>query len=247
MLDENNLHAEECYTIQWRESKYTLANLSKKQRHSTIINRLKVLKAKYNVIESQIIGYESLAGHHSHAEEPRLDQHPGFQRLIDVLNTDLASLKTWMKEKDVMSNKRGLLWPFIETLPTDQASTAQLKRMVDKWRPMVKIFSKQSQGNAEVCKPSFSTTRSILFRYEHDKSARNMMKEVLRMENKLNASESSDRKEGEIYAAWNPLTTNLHKLGFTSKDAETRVKALQTAGVLEPFQLVRHAHVPDAR
>ena len=40
---------------------------------------------------------------------------------------------------------------------------------------------------------------------------------------------------------------NLHKLGFTFQDAETRVRALQTAGVLEPFTLVRHAHVPDAR
>ena len=142
MLDENNLHADECYTIQWRESKYTLASLIKKQRHSTIINRLKVLKAKYNVIESQIIGYESLAGQCLHSEEPGLNQHPGFQRLIDILNTDLPSLKTWMKEKDIMTNKRGLLWPFIETLPTEQASTAQLKRMVDKWRPMIHEYEK---------------------------------------------------------------------------------------------------------
>ena len=142
MLDENDLHAEECYTIQWRESKYTLANLIKKQRHFTIIKRLKVLKAKYNVIESQIIGYESLAGHCLYPDEPRLDQHPGFQRLVDVLNNDLSSLKIWMKEKDIMTNKRGLLWPFIETLPTDQASTAQLKRMVEKWRPMVHEYEK---------------------------------------------------------------------------------------------------------
>ena len=87
------------------------------------------------------------------------------------------------------------------------------------------------------------------------------MKEVSRMERKLNARETSDythpttsfqphasdHKEGEIYAAWNPLMTNLHKLGFTNIDAETRVKALQTAGVLEPFHLVRHARVSDAR
>ena len=142
MLEETNLHAEECYTIQWRESKYTLASLLKKQRHSTIINRLKILKAKYNIIESQITGYESLAGQCSHPEEPKLDQHPGFQRLIHILNTDPPSLKIWMKEKDIFTNKRGLLWPFLETIPTDQASTTQLKRMVDKWRPMVHEYEK---------------------------------------------------------------------------------------------------------
>ena len=36
-------------------------------------------------------------------------------------------------------------------------------------------------------------------------------------------------------------------LMFTHQDAETRVKSLQTPGVLEPFTLVRHAQVPNAR
>jgi hypothetical protein len=50
-------------------------------------------------------------------------------------------MKTWMKELDVMTNKRGLLWQYIETLPTEHASHAQLKRMVNKWRPMIQEFN----------------------------------------------------------------------------------------------------------
>ena len=74
-----------------------------------------------------------------------------------------------------------------------------------------------------------------------------MMELISKLEKKLNASESATDTSGEIYAAWNPRMVFLHKLGFTLQDAETRVKALQTAGVLEPFELERHAYVPNAR
>ena len=68
-----------------------------------------------------------------------------------------------------------------------------------------------------------------------------------RLNNKEEAKLESLDGSGEIYTAWNPLMPSLYKKGFTFKDAETRVRALQTAGVLEPFKLIRHARVPDAR
>ena len=51
----------------------------------------------------------------------------------------------------------------------------------------------------------------------------------------------------EIYAAFCRLRTALHKLGFSCVGAVNWVKQLQTAGLLEPFELVRAARVPDAR
>ena len=68
-----------------------------------------------------------------------------------------------------------------------------------------------------------------------------------KLEKQLNASESATDISSEIYAAWNPLMVHLHKLGFMYQDAETRVRTLQTAGMLEPFELVHHAYVPNAR
>ena len=78
------------------------------------------------------------------------------------------------------------------------------------------------------------------------KKKRDVLKKVGKTSKQLNCTPSPDGS-GEIYAAVNPVMPHLFKMGFTFKDAETRVKALQTAGVLEPFELVRHAAVPDAR
>ena len=97
----------------------------------------------------------------------------------------------------------------------------------------------------------------LLFKYRRDDEARDLMKRVIKVDKELNKISRSDDPSGAIYAAWNSGMESLHKLDFLQIDAATRVRALQTAGVLEPFKLIRHAQVskpvgdlaqvPDAR
>ena len=250
MLRSNGLEVDECYTIAWRESKYTLFHLpyTGRVRESSIFKTMQRLKDSHGINLGGILGYDAIA---SNTTEQNIESHVGFKRMIQVVNSQPETMEWWMQnESDLINNKRGVLWKYLHAVPPTEMSKAQLiKRLQDQEQLLNATLLDQGQANVTISppKPSFSHTRSILFRYHHDKPTRNIMKEVSRMERKLNAREASDHKEGEIYAAWNPLMTDLHKLGFTNIDAETRVKALQTAGVLEPFHLVRHARVPDAR
>ena len=242
MLHTVGIECDECYTVAWRESKYTLIHLnrSKSIRLSKMKKAMASLESTYDVKGSSIMGYETLS---SNDKETSVIEHPGFKRMVELLNARSMELESWLKEGDVFSNRKGLLWKFIEGTDPQLMTRVQLIDRVKKLSPLVVAQVTSTQA----LKPSSSHVRSVLLRYHYEKPVRNVMKEVCKMEKRLNASESSFDNEGEIYAAWNPMMVNLHKLGFTCKDAETRVRALQTAGVLEPFQLVRHSHVPNAR
>jgi hypothetical protein len=119
----------------------------------------------------------------------------------------------------------------------------QLIKRFHEWEPIVKEHEKCGQQHHIKPPPS---TLTILSKYRNDKPLRDVMKKVSKADKRMNQTPLHDGS-GEIYAAINPLMPHLYKMGFTFKDAETRVKALQTAGVLEPFELIRHARVPEAR
>ena len=266
ILQQCDLKVEECYTIQWRESKYTLIHLHSKQRGSTIGKRMLKMRILFGIVKSNILGYESVTGNicRSSQTQQKLEDHPGFQKMVEILNTDVSQMRIWIHKGTPLSNAKGIFWPYIETLPSEQASKTQLKRKLEKWTPIVNEANALKTENAllrdalqqrlmvlstrpeiDATKPP-PTTRTILLHYRTDKRIRHAMRKVSAREERLNRKPSSDGS-GEIYAAWNPLMPNLHKMGFTFKDATTRVRALQTAGVLEPFELIRHAKVPNAR
>ncbi len=148
-----------------------------------------------------------------------------------------------MKEGDITSNRKGLLWNSLEHADPEKMSKAQLIKRVSEWGPIVKEHEK-CRKHIETKPPPSALT--ILSKYRNDKPLRDVMKQVSKADKRMNQTPSHDGS-GEIYAAINPLMPHLYKMGFTFKDAETRVKALQTAGVLEPFELIRHARVPEAR
>ena len=243
MLHAHGIKCDECYTITWRESKYTLIHLKTKNRmrQGAVAMAVGKMQKKNGLVLSSIVGYETLTSNGK--DEASVFDHPAFKRMIEVLNQSPADLDAWSAKAE----RKGMLWKYFEGIDTRYMTRAQL---IEHARKLTKLLSEATQVKVEapaVVKPSLPSVRSTLLRYRYDKPVRSMMKEISKMENRLNAGESSVNKGGEIYAAWNPLMARLHKLGFTCRDAETRVKALQTAGVLEPFQLVRHAHVSDAR
>ena len=254
MLSEQNVKTDECYTATWRESKYTLIHCAKANRvaYQTLLKAIEKLRTHHGILlNATISAYDALSSNDT-LNGDSLKDHPGFKRILHLLNTHNEDLQWWITgQNNVYDYRKGLLWRYIETTDPTKMTQRQLAAKVIAWAPIVReceILKRiMESSSAQVNKPSTSNIRSTLLHYRHEKPIRNMMKEISKLESNLNSRESSLTKTGEIYAAWNPTMTNLHKLGFTCKDAETRVRALQTAGVLEPFQLTRHAHVPDAR
>jgi hypothetical protein len=246
MLSSCGLVVEECYTAAWRESKYTLIRLDKSRRvrQTPLYKMMQLLHERHGIVGTGIFGFDIVASNNQ-ANDECLFAHPGFKLMVEAINNDLTALESWMREGDVMNNRRGLLWKFIEDTPPRNMTRAQLVKRVTEWGPIVREHSLCGERVVETPKP-LPSTHSILTKYRTDKALRDVLKKVGKASKQLNCTPSLDGS-GEIYAAINPVMPHLFKMGFTFKDAETRVRALQTAGVLEPFELVRHAAVPDAR
>lgn len=137
MLHENGIECDECYSIQWRESKYTLIHLKQedKVRSSTLDKVMRKLDTQYGIKQSTIVGYEALASNNK--ADTLISQHPGFKRMVYLLNQKDPELKAWMESGDVATNKKGIFWKFIETTDPKLMSRNQLEKRVAEWAPIV--------------------------------------------------------------------------------------------------------------
>jgi hypothetical protein len=251
MLKQCGLEVDECYTATWRESKYTLIHSNKtfRLRRTALDKIMHQLLAKFQVVETEIFGFDAVSCNSQ--AEGKLEDHPGFRIIVEMANKEPVDLEWWMlceaqessQERDLLNYRNGLLWKHIERTNPECMTKVQLIKRVLKWGPIIKEHA-NCVRHAEV-KP-MPSTHAILAKYQVYKPSRDVMKKVGKVSKQLNKVPSDDGS-GEIYVAVNPLMPHLYKMGFTFKDAETRVKALQTAGVLEPFELIRHAKVSDAR
>ena len=254
MFHKCGLEIDQSFTVAWRELKYTLIHLSKekKARLSVITKVMHKLQEIYGIVNGNIFGFDSITSNTKATDQITLETHPGFKQMVRILNTKRNELEWWMQnDHDILNNRKGLLWKYIEETDASNMTKAQLIRRVNEWAPIIRGFkaTPSETPDAMVHKPiPKPSTRATLLRYRIDSHARDTMRRVIRVEKALRGSEiGAKTQRGFIYAAWNKLMEDLHKLGFTNKDATTRVRALQTAGVLEPFELVREAEVPNAR
>ena len=135
MFHAVGLVCDECYTITWRESKYTLIHLkrSKHARLSKMKNAVVELELKYSIKGSCIMGYETLC---SNNKEICVTEHPGFRRMVELLNAKSTELNSWLQEGDVFTNKKGLLWKHIEETDPTLMTRAQLLDRIRKLTPL---------------------------------------------------------------------------------------------------------------
>jgi hypothetical protein len=256
VLLDCGLEVDECYTATWRESKYTLFHLQRKHRlrRSAMDKILQQIHYRFNIVPTEIFGFDSVSSNSRSNGE--LMDHPGFRIMVEQVNREPLGLEWWIScgAAELSANRKGLLWKYIESTDARSMTHAQLVTRVQKWAPMVSELERLKNMNAMlgehnaalIDRKPLPSTHTILTKYRVYKPLRDVMKIVGKLSKKLNETPSHDGS-GEIYAAVNPMMQHLYKMGFTFKDAETRVKALQTAGVLEPFELIRCVKVADAR
>ena len=129
MLHSQSVLCNECYTITWRESKYALIHL--KQAHRIRLSAMKKsmqqLNERYKIQGSSIVGYEPLASH-EHGESS-VTEHPAFKRMVELLNKG-KDIVTWLENGDVTSNRKGLLWKYIENTDPKDKTHGQLVQQV---------------------------------------------------------------------------------------------------------------------
>jgi len=139
MMSEAGLIVDECYTVLWRESKYTLFHLSRQNRTraTAIYKMLKNLKEAHGIIDSGLFGFDSVSCN-DEVKGERLNDHPGFRHMVHILNENRDGLEWWMQSGDLDSNRKGLLWKHLECTDPSLMTRFQLVQRVRTLGPLVK-------------------------------------------------------------------------------------------------------------
>ena len=106
MASDAGYKVKECYTLTQRDFKYTLIRFVKRVHRKAIFE----LQKLFGVIPQELPGFDSITGiEGSHRD---LSEHPGFQLIVEHMNSESTLLEIWMKDGDISSNPKGLLWNF---------------------------------------------------------------------------------------------------------------------------------------
>lgn len=143
MLQIAGIKCDQCYTITWRESKYTLIHLKHEDRvRSTKLRKIMShLQESHGIIGSSITGYDMLACNEKDSDE-NIHNHPGFKKMIEILNGKIDELKWWLANGDIHSNRRGLLWKYIESIEQSKKTRVQLREQISKMAPKIEEYNK---------------------------------------------------------------------------------------------------------
>ena len=145
ILRNVGIDCDECHTTTWRESKYTLIRLnrSKRTRQSIINDAMLHMDAAHGIRGSSITGYDTLT---SNTKEENVKEHPGFMRMVQLLNQRSVELESWINEGDVHTNRKGLLWKHIQD--TDPADMTQAQ-LVHRVRTLAPLASENTRLRSE--------------------------------------------------------------------------------------------------
>jgi hypothetical protein len=137
MLHTNSVNCNEYYSITWRESKYVLFHLDRpnKIRQSALKKVMKTLEENHQIKTSFIVGYDSLTS--NDGTEFTIQDHPGFMKMVELINKSDKNLKLWLANGDISVNKKCLLWKFIEKEDPSQMTHRELVKKVLELTPLV--------------------------------------------------------------------------------------------------------------
>ena len=150
MLKESGINADECYTTVWRESKYTLFHSPKADRVSmdAMKQATKVMQENHQIVfNATVFGYDALSSNDTSTGES-LENHPGFKRMVYLLNAESDDLKWWIDKDgvDIRDYRKGLLWKYIESTDPETMTHKQLVSRVKAWAPVMQLHKNLQTG-----------------------------------------------------------------------------------------------------
>ena len=261
-----SIEIDECYTLTQRDLKYTLMHTTKRVTVLRMQNVFDFMKKKHGIKGANVFGYEEL----SYGDG--VMEHPGIKLMVEHMNRGSSQFESWLLHGSLETNNRGILNKFMISKDMKEMSRSQLLHYIENHKRKAEDDLHGAEGQSAatnklddgkvlnsiawdahpaLVEPLFDLImRKIVL--EFNQVDRAIMKEVIAHERTIKATIGEigpyfKSRPGEIYAAFCRLWIALHKLGFSCVGAEDRVKQLQTAGMIEPFELVRAVRVPDAR
>ena len=151
------------------------------QEHKCIINAMVSMKDGFGIIGAEIFGFDIISCN-SQTNDETLFAHPGFKLMVDIMNKDISKLEWWMRDGDITSNRKGLLWKHIQSTDPAQMTRAQLIQQVREWGPAMKDYAELKQTHTILLakhnetEAAYQLARSC---YEHEQKLNEELTQML--------------------------------------------------------------------
>lgn len=196
LLHKYAVMCNECYTTTWRESKYTLIHIphAKRIRQSAMEKTLALMHVQHNIRGTSIVGFDTLI---SNTTDTQLEDHPGFKRIVELVNAQSDEPRIWMESGEVRTNRKGMLWRHMEERDPREKSRNQLMRQVELWAPIVRESAELKTQN-EVLRTALEIKDQELAQADRIISALESRNERLLIEVKMKTEECKALTRGLI-------------------------------------------------
>jgi hypothetical protein len=180
ILSACGLVVDECHTVTWRESKYTLIHLNKDNRirRNPLLQIMEELNTTHGIKGTEIFGFDTMSCNSQVQEESILD-HPGFKYMIQSMNTNISRLDSWTRDGDIVSNRKGVLWKYLEDTNPERMTRAQLITRVKEWGPAAKEYEELKQSHSILLATHSETEIALQNMCVCYETERDMTKEVM--------------------------------------------------------------------
>lgn len=105
------------------------------------------MRTDHNIIDSIIEGYETLASTVKGDSDSSMEEHPGFKRMIHLLDKDHEEMRSWMKLGTIKTNKSGIFWRYITSIDPHSMSRAQLVHNTKKLSALTEEHTKLKKAH----------------------------------------------------------------------------------------------------
>jgi hypothetical protein len=102
----------------------------------------------HKIIPSAIDGYDTLASTVKEDSSASMEEHPGFKRMIQLLNEEIHEIRSWMQSGTITTNISGVLWVHISSIDLNSLSKGQLVKRVQKWESIGSELERLKNMNA---------------------------------------------------------------------------------------------------
>lgn len=216
LLIQSDIQCDECYTITWRESKYTLIHSKNRFRYSKLDKLINRDYRSHGIVGSHITGYDTLSSN-DEKKDTAIHEHPGFQKMVELMNQKSADLVAWIEHGDLLTYRKGLLWKYIESTDPKEKTRKQLMDQVIKWTPLIQEREALIETNRVLQATLNAETRSFLDLVQVRERNHTLTLEI-------------NKKEEEK----TKLAAELEK----SKEECTRLKSLLVRNGIDPYQKI---------
>lgn len=139
MLHAQGIMADECYTLERREVKFTLINVPRRARPVQMYGCMERLRVSDSVNLQQVDGYAALCGFYGVTDE--LIGHPGFRLIVQRLE----SVHVWLQYGDMYTNRMSLLCKFAAGSNVSNLTKGRLGALVTDLKRKYAAVSEQNE------------------------------------------------------------------------------------------------------